>query len=208
MVRNSTVCQSLATAINESPELDASIREALTISTVEFDAEGEHANVQAPAVELVARDQMRMQPTNTDLVGYTTDDQGRRNGRVYETLFDTTIAVTTITSQVDPFDGHRISHGIERTLRPYTDVLGEQALPDPRQGEPDPLEQIERVTQSSLSPTHDFGMTPTMRRWELTYRLVFTDCIVTQEAPIETVITPDDIDRVDDEGRLVFDVQA
>jgi hypothetical protein len=197
MAGQDDVLRALVRAIEESSQLDASVQSELTLSTVELDAGGEHSNVTTPIVEFIGRDEARRRPTNTDLVGFTTDSQGRRNGRVYEAIFRTEIECNTITSQVDPFDGREISYDVARTLRPYTDQIGAKQFTDIDTDDDNVGGSIQRFQILSRDPQHDFGMSPSMRRWQQLFEVVYTDSIVVDREPMESVELLDGIDQTD-----------
>lgn len=157
--------------------------------------------VRFPHGEIVVVSNVRSDQWNTDLVGYATDNQGNRIGKIFDALFENTELQMNIWLGV-PSDDHDIQslgNTLERGMRKYDDQQHSAALPDGAGGTLSAIGSF-NISEGGTLPFENAN--PPMRGYQVPVILSFTDRINTadeygDEYYIETVDTANAGDLTD-----------
>jgi len=157
----------------------------------EADVEGEDANIPLPLVESTVVSNIRASQHNTDLVGYTTDDNGNRTGEVYDATFEMTFQIACWTVRGAGHDPEALMASAREVLRyhetagpaePFVDEAGNQ------------VDEIEYFALLNGEPEKDFSRSPSLYQTLQEAEVWFRDRITTTDPTIEVVDTPEDGD--------------
>lgn len=186
MVRPQQIMESMTTALASSGELPPEV----TYATTEIDQTGAQANVRPPILELSVIDSIRVRPHNTDLVGYVTDDDDNRVGRIFDAQFELSLQIDVWTANGDGYDPYEIGQDVRSVLYLYDDHMGGALFPDP-DDTTQTLGGIEYFTVGDGSVANDLSMTPALRRWRQTATVWFHERVSTTADTIEDIQFPD-----------------
>jgi len=166
--------------------------EAVKYATLELDDSGEHANVSLPVIEIAPTQIERNTDHNTNKVGYETNDDGERIGRIYEYGFDMILTVDHITAPQTRHTSRTLEQQTKEHLGIYDTRMIDADLPHPETGSP--LSSVNIVVGAD-EPANNFSSSPSLRIERLTLSATFTHEIRETElrgaqTPITAVQTP------------------
>jgi len=155
----------------------------------EADVEGGDANIPLPLVETTVVSNVRAARHNTDLVGYTTDDNGYRTGRIFDAEFDMSLQISVWTVENARFDPENLMEKARKVLRRH-----EAAGPDKPFLDEDgnSMNQIHHFQLSDSDPDNDLSKGPGLYRVLQEADLRFSSRIKTDETPVRAVDYPRD----------------
>lgn len=159
-------------------------------STEELDPQGAGNRYTQPVVTLQFTGGARADQWNTDLVGYTTDDQGNRTGKIYEPTWENVgiqadIWVAAGNTQLDATE---LGGNFKQALYWHDSQGPDIPLPDGNGATADDIKEFsvgEGRRQDDLAG-------PGVRRWRHDLSLTFVDRVTTDEEYVEVVDTPTD----------------
>lgn len=164
----------------------------------------EDNRVEYPYGEIILVSNVRNDPWNTDLVGYTTDSQGDRSGYILDAKFDLEAQLSLwIAVPSDNWNVQALGQQLQRNLRQYDENHPyPEPLPDGSGGTLTDVEPI-RIINGGELPVRT-NQDPPARGYQLTVSVRFTDRVSTDEDTIKTVDIPHSGDLTDtDETDLI-----
>lgn len=147
--------------IRDNIDRDDRIPDKMSYVIHEADAEGEHANVSLPLLELQIANVSRDDDNNSTFAGYVFNTDGERVGRRYETKWEMTLRLNLWTADGSDYNVQEIGDVLHTVLFDY-DELGPAELFTTESGEP--VEDIWGFRLQDDERVDDFGQTPTVRR--------------------------------------------
>lgn len=182
MTHSQEVLNSMSTALSES----GSLPDRMTYTTFEIDQTGGQANVRPPIVEMSVIDSIRVQPHNTDFVGFKTDDDGNQTGRIFAAQFELSVQIDVWTAAGDNYDPYELGSTVRSVLYEYDTHMVGNPLPDPDDPSQN-MSEIEYLRVGDGSVANDLSMSPALRRWRQTADVWFRETITTDEPEIDEV---------------------
>jgi hypothetical protein len=140
-----------------------------------------------PVVEIRPERKARADSAQSDRVGYTTDADDNRTGRVFRTGWELEVAVTIYVSAGNSeFDPTQLGYDLETALLPYDSKQLGQNLPDGDGG------TVPDVTRFRVGEGHreDDLDEQLSRRWKQVLHVDFHDTVTTSDPTITTVESP------------------
>lgn len=200
-MRPGEVLEAIARALQQSTQFDGG-------SYINHLADFEHgdAGLAQPIVELQPVGKVRADAFDSDLVGYTTDQNGDRTGRIFQVDWQMEVQVDIYVAAGNPnLDATRLGYDLETVLLEYDDKQQAKAFPD---GDGGTIDDITRFRVGEGRREDDLGGEMGARRWRQDLEAHFRDQTSTSDPTIETVVTPqaDDFTTDDTEdAELVYD---
>lgn len=185
--------EAVARAIANSRELPAD----MSVLLQEADAESDDSDVDLPLLEIQPVDVDNVIVSNTDLVGYLTDDNGNRTGRIFYSDYEMTIELNIWTIADDGYDPDDLGERLRSALYPYSSYGPQQKFPD-EQG--NGIDQITYFRLGTGERTDDLIQTPTVRRWSQEVELWGCEEFRTDVDYITSVDYPADQELNDSDG--------
>ncbi len=193
MVSPRDAMEAVATAVAKSGELPAE----LNLLLQEADQSNDDASVELPVMEVQPIEVDNVVVNNTDLVGYTTDDEGNRTGRVYFSDYEMTIQIQLWTTKGDSYDPDDLGERLRTALYPHSSYGPQEPFLD---GNDDPIDEITYFRLLTGERTDDILQTPTVRRWSQEIELWGCETFSTNKDYIVDVDYPTSGDYNDDNG--------
>jgi len=198
MVSPRDTMEIIETAVEESGKLPSEMSFLLQ----EADAQSDDADVSLPLLEVTPVNIEDVVVSNTDLVGYVTDDDGNRTGRIYYSEYEMTIQFDIWTTKHDGHDPDDLGEELRNALYPYSSYGPQQQFVDE---DNNPIDQITYFRMSSGERVDDLVQTPTVRRWSQEVEVWGCEEFRTDEDYIASVSYPSDGDLSSDEGSDTVD---
>lgn len=170
MVEAQTVLESFATALHDSGRFP----DEMTYATLELDADGEHADVEPPIVEITMQQLERSSNRNTELVRHETDANGNHIGRIYRSLFRLQARFDLLSAAGSQYDARDLGQSLRTAFVEYDTRQMGQHLPDP-DADTGVLTDISPLMVQDESRPNDLSMTPALRRTRTFVECWFTD---------------------------------
>jgi len=180
MVQPNEILEALATSCKQHTILP----QAINYATVELDAAGEHSNVSLPLVEFRVDDIRRDESRNTDRVGVTVNDQGVETGYRYRLWFTMDVVVDVQTASGTSITHRELDQLVRKSLYRHDTHGPARPLPDP-DTPTESLSGINWVVTSGTAPTHDFGLSPSVRSRQIRAEIGFEHEITSADLGIE-----------------------
>lgn len=161
----------------------------LSLLLQEADQSNDDADVDLPLLEIQPLTVDNVAIENTDLVGFTTDDDGNQTGRVYFSEYEMGIQLNLWTTKDDGYDPDELGRQLRDALYTFSSYGPAQDFND-EAGNP-----IEEITYFRLGDgERDDGLfdTPTVRRWSQEVELWASEEFRTDEDYIVNVDYPTD----------------
>jgi len=193
MVAPRTTMETIATAVAKSGKLPSE----MSLLLQEADAASDDADVDLPLLEVTPVEVDHVVVNNTDLVGYVTDDDGNRTGRIYYSEYEMTVQLDIWTTKNDGYDPDDLGARLRRALYPYSSYGPQQEFVD---DDNNPIDQITYFRLGSGERTDDLIQTPTVRRWSQEVEVWGCEEFRTDEDYIASVSYPSDQDYADGDG--------
>lgn len=168
----------------------------------EADLESEDANVAMPTLEIQLTNNDRVHLHNTDLVGWTTDVDGNKAGRVYHAEYELTLEINIWTAAGGDHDANELGNKLRNALYQYASHgPGQKFTYD----DGERIDDIFRFEISTGARADDLIQTPTVRRWRQEVELWAYEEFTTTEDYIVDVNYPSSGDFNDDDDDGVID---
>jgi len=152
------------------------------------DWENGDAGLSQPIVELQPVGKVRADAFDSDLVGYTTDGQGDRTGRIFQVDWEMQIQVDIyVASGNFNLDATALGYDLETVLLEYDSKQQDKAFPDDDGGTIDDITHF-RVGEGRRED--DLGGEVAARRWRQDLEARFRDQAETSDPTITTVEVP------------------
>lgn len=181
MVDFKTAISSVRNTIEQGSYLNA-INE---IIIREVDFEGEDSAIKSPFMEITVVSNVQSDPHDTNLVGYETDANGNRTGRIFSASFELDLQMDIYVAAGDAgHDATDLGTELFRALRKHDER--EQSLPLP-DSDGNPLDDVTHFRLGDGDRNDDLSMSPSIRRWTKEARLSFKDDVSTSEPYVKTV---------------------
>lgn len=158
MVHPNEILESLRVACNQADVLS----EDITYSTVELDAQNEHANVPLPIVEFVVDYIDREETRNTEKIGTELDDDGNEIGYIYQSWFTMGVDANVLTASRGAGNHREIDQDLRNVLYQFDDHGMQRRPPNP-DNPSETLNGISHFAVSQIQSAHDFTKNPTLR---------------------------------------------
>ena len=121
-----------------------------------------------PILHIEILDRNEIGRMNTDFVAYYKDDNGNDIGKVYQSVFETTLQMSVWTAQGSRHDPRKIGDSVRDEIYTYTKKGPGKTLKTPR-GEM--LDEVWQVVIEAANHTDDMGTSPVLRRWQQNVRV-------------------------------------
>lgn len=182
MVSPSDAMYSVALAIDSSGIMP----DGMSYLLHEADLQNDDADVDLPLIEITPVEADNVHPSNTDLVGYTTDDDGNRTGRVYHSEYQLTAEVNIWTGANGQYDVDELGDALRKALYPHSSYGPQEPFIDEDGDEVG----IFRFVVESGERDDNVIRTPTVRRWRQEVELWAYEDFKTTEDYVVDVIPP------------------
>lgn len=193
MVAPRHAMEAVARAVANSGELPSE----MSLLLQEADATADDADVDLPLLEVQPLLVDNVVVSNTDFVGWVTDDNGNQTGRIYFSEYEMTIELNIWTTKNDGYDPDDLGNKLREALYPYSSYGPDQPFLDDEQN---PIDQITYFRFDNGERTDDLIQTPTVRRWSQEVELWACEEFRTDEDYITTVDYPSSGDFNDSDG--------
>jgi hypothetical protein len=139
-------------------------------------------SIKLPLIEVSPVTQQVVSDINSDFVGYKTDSNGDRIGRVYDSLYTMQLTVSVWTAHGSKYSPRDMMDSVRDALYDH-----ETAGPDLPLRKPDgsEIDEVWSFQMSEGEQNDDLGTSPTLRRWEQNLLISASEQYVTDEKPIE-----------------------
>jgi hypothetical protein len=121
-----------------------------------------------PILHIEILDRNEIGRMNTDFVAYYKDDNGNDIGKVYQSVFETTLQMSVWTAQGSRHDPRKIGDRVRDEIYTYTKKGPGKTLTTSR-GET--LDEVWHVVLETANHTDDMGTSPVLRRWQQNVRV-------------------------------------
>ena len=158
MVSPRDAMETVARAVAQSGKLPSE----MSLLLQEADAGADDADVDLPLLEVTPVEVDNVVVHNTDLVGYITDTNGNRTGRIYYSEYEMSISFDIWTTKNDGYDPDDLGENLREALYPYSSYGPQQPFLDDEQN---PIDQITYFRLDTGERTDDLLQTLTVRRW-------------------------------------------
>jgi len=166
-------------------------------STEELDPAGAGNRFEQPIVTLQPTGTIRNDQHNTDLVGYTTDANGNRTGRIFEAIFDMDVQLDIwVAAGNDQLDASELGGDLQRALFQHDSSMVDRPFPD---GEGGTIDAISEFVVGDGRRQDDLSG-PGVRRWRQDLSARFTSRVTTEDEYVEEVDTPTDAEASGGDG--------
>lgn len=186
------VLQAIVRALQNSPEFDGG-----DYITHEADLDGEDNRLEQPFVSLQPIGQVRATEWDSDRVGFTTDANGDRTGRIFRASWEMQVQATIVVAAGNTqLDASTLGGNFQTALLAYDSQQTADPFPD---GDGGTVDEIESFTVGDGERDDDLAG-PGLRRWRQELAVRFYDERVVDEsgATITTVATPNSSDLTTD----------
>lgn len=189
--------ETVAAAVAESGKLPSD----MSLLLHEADTSSEDADVDLPLLEMQPVEVENVIVDNTDLIGWTTDANGNRTGRIYASDYEMRMTLDIWTSADDGFDPDDLGERLREALYPYSSYGPQQPFLD---GDDAPIEDITYFRLGTGERIDDLLQTPTVRRWSQEVELWGYEEFRTEADYIATVDYPSagDYNDSDNDGQV------
>lgn len=165
-------------------------------------ADFEHgdAGLKQPIVVLQPIGKIRADAFDSDLIGYTTDQNGDRTGRIFQVDWEMQVQVDIYVAAGNPnFDATSLGYDLETALLPYDSKQQSKAFPD---GDNGSIEDVTHFRVGEGRREDDLGGEMAARRWRQDLMVHFNDQTSTDESEltITSVSTPSSDDMSPDDS--------
>jgi hypothetical protein len=162
------------------------------IITDEFDPEGRNNRLQTPFVVVLPIGTVRDRSFNTDRVGFVTDQQGTREGEIFEAVFEIDIQIDIYLAAGDDRNVTTLGGRLRRALFTHDSSGIDAPFPDDGTN----IVADIRDFDSGTGQRADDLSGPGIRRWrhESAMRYVSRVKVTDDVVPFETIATPTDPD--------------
>lgn len=185
--------ETVARSIAESNELPAE----MSLLLQEADISSDDANVDMPVLEIQPVEVDNVVVSNTDFVGFITDDNGNHTGRIYYSEYEMTMEIQIWTTRDDGYDPDALGERLRSALYQYSSYGPQRPFLD-EDGET--IDQITYFRLDTGERTDDLIRTPTVRRWSQEVELWGCEEFRTDEDYITDVTYPSDGSFTDTNG--------
>lgn len=144
---------------------------------VGYEPDIDSESIKLPLVEVSMGTQLEVNESNTDFVGFRTDDNGNDIGRIYETLYTQELTVAVWTAQGSKYSPRDMGDTVRDELYAHETAGPDQPLRHPEDGRR--LDEVWRFWITEGAHTDDLGTSPTLRRWEETIQISASEQYVT-----------------------------
>jgi hypothetical protein len=142
-------------------------------------------SIKLPLIEVSTGIQNQLSESNTDFVGFKTDDSGNDIGRIYETLYTLEITVAIWTAHGSKFSPRNISDAVRDALYAHDTAGPAQPLRHP---DGSPVDEVWRFALQDGEQTDDLTTSPTLRRWQQNVVVSASEQYITdEEDPAEAI---------------------
>jgi hypothetical protein len=190
--------EAVTRSVANSGELPAEI----SVLLQEADTSSDDADVDLPLLEVTPIDVENVVVNNSDLVGFITDDNGNRTGRIYYSEYEMRIQLDLWTTRNDGYDPDDLGESLRDALYPYSSYGPQQSFLDDEQN---PIDQITYFRLGTGERVDDLIQTPTVRRWSQEVELWGCEEFRTDEEYITNVTYPADGDFNDEDSDGLID---
>jgi len=189
----------------------AAIKRALSQSSVplgdiitrEANVAREDNRLEAPWVTVQPISIPRSSPHDTDRVGFETDTNGRRIGRIFETTWAIDVQLDVRLFSPAPQSVTDLGIQVQEALLPYDALREARPFPD---GSGGTLDDVEHFRVGEGERRDDLTSEYSTRRWDQELRIDVSDRTSTTEAPVTAVDTPRDGEAVGgDDGAVLLE---
>jgi len=169
-------------------------------------ADWEHgdAGLKQPVVVIQPVGRIRSDAHDSDLVGYTTDANGDRTGRIFQADWEMEVQLDIYVAGGNPnLDEKQLGHDLETALLPFDSKRQLSKFPD---GDGGVVDAITHFRVGEGRPEPDTGGEMTARRWRQDLMVHFHDQATTTDDQITTVATAnsDEMETGDSDDELVW----
>jgi hypothetical protein len=197
MTRPKESLNAVARAVANSGELPDNM--SVLLQEADFDSD---ADISLPLLEIQIEQVDNVIVHNTDLVGYITDSNGNRTGRIYYSEYEMTLSLDIWTTPEDAYDVDELGSKLRDALYPYSSYgVGQSFLDD----EQNPIDQITYFRLGTGQRIDDLLRTPSVRKWSQEVELWGCEEFRTDEDYIIDVNYPENGDFNDDDTDLVIE---
>lgn len=187
--------EAVTRAVDNSGELPSEMGVVLR----DADMESDDADVNLPLLEVQPIEVDNVVVHNTDLVGFITDDNGNRTGRIYYSEYEMNISLDIWTVEDGGYDPDDLGERLREALYPYSSYGPQKSFTDE---DGNSIDQITYFRLDTGERTDDLIQTPTVRRWSQEVELWGCEEFRTDEDYILDVNypTPGDFNDSDNDG--------
>lgn len=136
-------------------------------------------SIKLPLIEVSLATQVEIDETNTDFIGFKTDDSGRDIGRIYETLYTQELNIAVWTAHGSRYSPRDMGDTVRDELYAHSTGGPNEPLRHPEDGRV--LDEVWRFRITEGAHTDDLGTSPTLRRWQETVQISASEQYVTDE---------------------------
>lgn len=154
--------QELVEAVLYTLQQSSDLPEAASYIGYEPDIDGE--SIKLPLIEVSPATQIEIDETNTDFVGFKTDNSGNQIGRIYESLYTQELNIAVWTAHGSKYSPRDISDVVRDELYAHSTGGPNKPLHHPEDNRV--LDEVWRFWIMEGAHTDDLGTSPTLRRWE------------------------------------------
>lgn len=187
--------EAVARAVAESGELPSE----MSLLLHEADSANDDADIELPLLEVQPNGVDNVIVHNDDFVGYVTDTNGNRVGRVYYSEFEMDITLDIWTVADGGYDVDDLGERLRDALYPYSSYGPQQKFFDENFN---PIDQITYFRIGDGDRVDDLLQTPTVRKWSQSVELWGCEEFRTTEDYITDVDYPEsgEFNDSDDDG--------
>jgi len=166
-------------------------------STQELDPSGAGNRFEQPIVTLQPTGTVRADRWNTDLVGYTTDANDNRTGRIFDAIFEMNIQLDIwVAAGNSDLDASALGGDLQRALFQFDSQMVDRAFPD---GDGGTVDGITKFLVEDGRRQDDLAG-PGVRRWRQELSARFRSRVTTDDEYVEEVDTPTDGEATGGDG--------
>lgn len=189
--------KAVARTIANSGELPSE----MSVVLQEADTENEHADIDLPMIEIQLSEVDNVVLNNSDLIGFITNDNGNRTGRIYHSDYEMTITIDIWTTPDDGYDPDDLGERLRKALYPHVSKGPQEPfLTD----DGDEIDDISYFEFGLGDRVDDLLQTPNVRLWSQEVELWAAEEFHTDEEYITSVDYPADGDFNDTDNDLVI----
>lgn len=185
----------VARAISDSGKLPSDMGVVLR----EADETSDDADVDMPLLEIQIESSDYVVTNNTDRVGYVTDGNGNKVGRIFDAEYELTLRLDLWTIEDTPYNADELGAALRDALYPYSSYGPDKPFVD---HDGNQIDKIGRFVINEGSRDDEFIRTPTVRRWTQTVELWACETFTTDEDTVLDVDTPLHFEDEDGDGLI------
>lgn len=156
----------------------------------EADAAGQDSDVSLPLIEIQPLTSERVNPNNTDFVGFTTDDAGNHTGRIYRSQYELSAQIDVWTAQGGRYSPDDLGEAVRRSLYQHASHGPDKPFRDENE---QVIDSMFRFELGDGERADDLVQTPTLRRWRQDVVIWAYEEFKTTEDYIVSVDYPSDL---------------